>query len=133
MARSFGSFTTQRTVALLLALLAPNVMFTVVHGLGDPFLVAYTFSVGLACAVITWQTGGIEGAVVLHAVNNTVLFLVASFFSSEITIDRNYGNGEVMLPGTLLMLLTAAGVWLWARRRGIARSADPNSGHPTNE
>ncbi|MGP5290711.1 CPBP family intramembrane glutamic endopeptidase [Brachybacterium tyrofermentans] len=133
LARSFGSFTTQRTVSLLLAMLAPNLMFTVIHGLADPWLVAYTFSVGLACAVITWRTGGIEGAVVLHAVNNTILFLVASFFSSEVTIDRNSGQGEVMLPGTLLMLLTAAGVWLWARHRGIARSADPNSDRPTNE
>ncbi|MGO2819833.1 MAG: lysostaphin resistance A-like protein [Brachybacterium tyrofermentans] len=133
LARSFGSFTTQRTVSLLLAMLAPNLMFTVIHGLADPWLVAYTFSVGLACAVITWRTGGIEGAVVLHAVNNTILFLVASFFSSEVTIDRNSGQGEVMLPGTLLMLLTAAGVWLWARHRGIARSADLNSDHPTNE
>lgn len=133
LARSFGSFTTQRTVSLLLALLAPNLMFTVVHGLADPLMVAYTFSVGLACAVITWRTGGIEGAVALHAVNNTILFLVASFFSSEVTIDRSSGHGEVMLPGTLLMLLTAAGVWLWARRRGIARSAEPNSSHPPNE
>ncbi|WP_193105916.1 CPBP family intramembrane glutamic endopeptidase [Brachybacterium sp. FME24] len=133
LARSFGSFTTQRTVSLLLALLAPTLMFTVVHGLADPLMVLYTFSVGLACAVITWRTGGIEVAVVLHAVNNTILLMVASFFSSEITIDRSSGHGEVMLPGTLLMLLTAAGVWLWARRRGIARAADPNSDHPTNE
>ena len=65
LARSFGSFTTQRTVSLLLAMLAPNLMFTVIHGLADPWLVAYTFSVGLACAVITWRTGGIQGAVVL--------------------------------------------------------------------
>lgn len=133
LARSFGSFTTQRTVSLLVALLAPNLMFTVVHGLADPLMVVYTFSVGLACAVITWRTGGIEGAVVLHAVNNAILLMVASFFSSEITIDRSSGHGEVMWPGTLLMLLTAAGVWLWARRRDVARSAGPNSGHPTND
>lgn len=58
LARSFGSFTTQRTVSLLVALLAPNLMFTVVHGLAGPLMVVYTFSVGLACAVITWRTGG---------------------------------------------------------------------------
>ena len=133
LARSFGSFTTQRTVSLLVALLAPNLMFTVIHGLADPLMVVYTFSVGLACAVITWRTGGIEGAVVLHAVNNAILLMVASFFSSEITIDRSSGYGEVMLPGTILMLLTAAAVWLWARRRGIARSADPSSGHRMDE
>lgn len=133
LARSFGSFTTQRTVSLLLALLAPNLMFTVVHGLADPLLVVYTFSAGLACAVVTWRTGGIEAAVVLHAVNNTTLFLVASFFSSEVTIDRSSDHGEAMLPGTLLMLLTAAGVWLWAQRRGIARSAEPNPVDSTSQ
>jgi len=133
LARSFGSFTTQPTLALLLALLAPNLMFTVIHGLADPWLVVYTFTAGLACAVITWRTGGIEGAVVLHAVNNTILLLVASFFSSEVTIDRSSGHGEAMVPGILLMVLATAGVWLWARRRGIARSADPFGDHPTGE
>ena len=133
LARSFGSFTTRPTLALLLALLVPNLMFTVIHGLADPWLVAYTFIAGLACAVITWRTGGIEGAVVLHAVNNTIIFLVASFFSSEVTIDRSSGHGEVMMPGALLMLLTAAGVWLWARRRGVVRSTEPFAGHQTRE
>ncbi|MFR9727789.1 CPBP family intramembrane glutamic endopeptidase [Saccharopolyspora sp. MS10] len=125
LARSFGSFTTQPTIALLLALLAPNLMFTVIHGLADPWLVVYTFTAGLAFAVITWRTGGIEGAVVLHAMNNSVLLVVASFFSSEVNIDRSSGHGEAMVPGIFLMVLTAAGIWLWARRRGVARSADP--------
>ncbi|MDK8433833.1 MULTISPECIES: CPBP family intramembrane glutamic endopeptidase [unclassified Brevibacterium] len=128
LARSFGSLTTRPRVALLLALLAPNAMFTAVHGLSDLWLVVYTFCCGLAFAVVTWRTGGLEGAVVLHAVNNTVLLLVASFFSEEVTIDRSSGHGEVMLPGAFLMLASAAGMWLWARRQGISRFADPNSG-----
>ncbi|MCM8555421.1 CPBP family intramembrane glutamic endopeptidase [Streptomyces sp. STCH 565 A] len=133
LARSFGSFASQPALALLLALLVPNLMFTVIHGLADPWLVVYTFTSGLACAVITWRTGGVEGAVVLHAVNNTILLLVASFFSSEVTIDRSSGHGEAMVPGIFLMVLTAAGVWIWARRRGISRSVDPFVGHPTSE
>lgn len=129
LARSFGSFAKRPALALLLALLVPNLMFTVIHGLADPLLVLYTFVAGFACAVITWRTGGIEGAVVLHAVNNTILFLVASFFSSEVTIDRSSGHGEAMVPGIILMVLAAAGVWLWAQRRAVARSADPFAGH----
>lgn len=128
LARSFGSLTTRPRVALLLALLAPNVMFTVVHGLSDLWLVVYTFCCGLAFAVVTWRTGGLEGAVVLHAVNNTIILLIASFFSEEVTIDRSSGHGEVMLPGAFLMLASATGIWLWARHRRIARFADPDSG-----
>lgn len=129
LARSFGSLTAHPRSALLLAVLAPNVMFTVVHGLSDPWLVAYTFCCGLSFAVITWRTGGLEGAVVLHAVNNTILLLVASFFAEEVTIDRSSGHGEVMLPGTLLMLLSTAGIWLWARHRGITRATAPGAEH----
>lgn len=130
LARSFGSLTTHPRVALLLALLAPNIMFTVVHGLSNPWLVVYTFCSGLAFAIVTWRTGGLEGAVVLHAVNNTILLLVASFFSEEVTIDRSSGHGEAMLPGTILMLLSAAGIWIWTRHQGVSRSADPGAEHP---
>ncbi|WP_114558222.1 CPBP family intramembrane glutamic endopeptidase [Desertihabitans aurantiacus] len=128
LARSFASFTSHPTAALVLALVPANLLFMVAHGAGDWTLAAYYFGFGLACSLVTWRTGGVEAAVVLHAVNNTTLFAVAAFLTSEIVIDRSAGTGgPIMLVPLAVMALTTAGIWVWSRRRGLATAADPTA------
>lgn len=80
----------------------------------------------MACSLITWRTGGLEAAVVLHAVNNTLIVAVAAFLTSEMVIDRGAGSGGavMLIPGVMMALVTAA-VWVWSRRRNVPRAVDP--------
>lgn len=126
LARAFGSWFASPRVALVAALVGPNLIFMVAHGAGDWTLALYYLAFGVACSLITWRTGGLEAAVVLHAVNNTVIFGLSAFLTSEVVIDRSAGSGGamVLVPGAMMALVTMA-IWVWSRRRDVPRAADP--------
>ncbi|WP_114558224.1 CPBP family intramembrane glutamic endopeptidase [Desertihabitans aurantiacus] len=129
LARSFASFTGHRGAAFVLALVPPSVLFAWAHGSSDWTLIAYYLVLSTAFTLITWRTGGIEAAVVLHAVNNSITFMVASFLTGEFVLDRSAGSGgAIILIPIVLVSLTTAGVWLWARRKGLPLTADPAAG-----
>ncbi|MVA74990.1 CPBP family intramembrane metalloprotease [Auraticoccus sp. F435] len=128
LARSFGSWFASPRLALIAALVGPNLLFMVAHGAGDWTLALYYLFFGLACTVLVWRTGGLEAAVVLHAVNNTTLFGLSAFVTSEVVIDRSAGSGGAMMliPAAMIALTTAA-LWWWSHRAGTARAADPQA------
>jgi membrane protease YdiL (CAAX protease family) len=78
---------------------------------------------GFAAAWLAWRTGGLEAAIVMHTVNNVVLFVI---LATGVT-----GGSEVTESGSspVAILLTAVTMvaYCWwidrkARRRGIGRS-----------
>ncbi|WP_114558223.1 CPBP family intramembrane glutamic endopeptidase [Desertihabitans aurantiacus] len=126
LARSFASVTGHPAAGFVLALVPASVLFAWAHSSADWILIVYYLVISAACTLLTWRTGGIEAAVVLHAVNNSTLFMVASFLTGEFVLDRSVGaGGPALLIPMVLMTLTTAGVWLWARRRRLPVAADP--------
>ncbi len=126
LARSFGSWFASPRAALVAAFIGPNLLFMLAHGATDWTLALYYLFFGLACTVLVWRTGGLEAAVVLHAVNNATLFAVSSFFTTEMVIDRSAGNGgAVMLIPAVMIALATVAISLWARRREVVRAVDP--------
>jgi membrane protease YdiL (CAAX protease family) len=78
---------------------------------------------GFAAAWLAWRTGGLEAAIVMHTVNNVVLFVILA--------TGVLGGSEVTEEGSspIAILLTAATMLVYcfwvdrrARKRGIARS-----------
>lgn len=119
MARAVGSWTASTRTAFVLSTVVANLAFMAAHLATDPWLLAYYFVFGACLSVITWRTGGLEVAVLVHAVNNLVfLGSVALFGGGELSMDRSVGSGgPEMLVLMAVGVLTAAVVGRWAGRR----------------
>lgn len=120
--RSVGSWFADRRVSLVVSALVSAIVFMLAHGAGDPWLIAYYFLFGVAMSIITWRTGGLESSALLHAVNNTVLFIVTALFEGgEATLDRSQGSGGPVLLFPIAMILVVT-VGVWYRSKGIERT-----------
>jgi membrane protease YdiL (CAAX protease family) len=131
--RGAGSWFASPRTALLVGTLLSGVVFTLAHGAGDPWLIGFYFAFAVVLSLITWRTGGLELAVVLHAANNLVAFggLVLLQQDTSTVFDRGAGSAgpSVLLPAVILLLSSGA-LWLWASRAGLQRTYSPEQPAP---
>lgn len=126
-ARAAGSWSANPKIALVIALTVSNVIFMLAHGAGDPWLIAYYFTFGVALGVVAWRTGGLEAPVLLHAVNNVIFLVPAALFGDvSQAFDRGPGAGGpwVLLPMGAMIIAVAVIEW-WSRRNKIVRATAP--------
>ncbi|MDT0301771.1 CPBP family intramembrane glutamic endopeptidase [Streptomonospora wellingtoniae] len=128
--RVAGSWSRGPRTALVVGVLVSSLVFTLIHGAADPWINLWYFTLAVSLAVITWRTGGIETAAVMHALLNTLTFLFATALHIDIgtsVADRSAGTGSaVLLVPTLTAAAIAAVVWLRTRTTGPALTpADP--------
>ncbi|MFC3997279.1 CPBP family intramembrane glutamic endopeptidase [Nocardiopsis sediminis] len=129
--RVAGSWVRGPRTALALGAVVSGLMFTGVHLATDPWFILWTFTLSVSLAVITWRTGGIEVAVVIHALHNTLAALVATVLHADPTpaLDRSSGTGSaallVLCAGVLALM---AVVWWRTRESGPALA--PSESHP---
>ena len=88
------------------------------------------FAFGLAASAVVWLTGGLEAAIVLHAVNNVLVFVLAGALGEGVG-DRG-GAGRTGLAGSLLLSLVrwppTSPLVARSRRRLRAGDADRRAG-----
>jgi uncharacterized protein len=78
------------------------------------------FAFGLAASAVVWLTGGLEAAIVLHAVNNVLVFVLAGALGEGVdTQSYPSGLGPVLLLVSVLSV--AAYVAVVARSRNRLR------------
>lgn len=106
---------------LPLALVIPTLVFVAGH-IYDVWGLLDVGVFGLAAAVLTWRTGGLEAAIVMHALNNIVAFLVLASGILGTTAVTAEGGSPL---GVGITVVTMSGYLLWverlARRRGVER------------
>jgi uncharacterized protein len=91
-------------------------LFSLAHVPPDFITFADRFAFGLAASAVVWLTGGLEAAIVLHAVNNVLIFVLAGALGAGIaTQDVPPGTGLPVLALDLLAM--GAYVVLVARSR----------------
>lgn len=126
--RAAGSWVADPRWALVIATAVSAVIFTLAHGAGDPWLIVFYFVFGVGLSLVTWRTGGLEAAVLIHTVNNLVLFVVSILAGQDLSqaLDRSAGTGgpEVLGPIAMMAVLVL-GLWWLARRLGIVRTFTP--------
>jgi membrane protease YdiL (CAAX protease family) len=131
--RGAGSWFASPRAALLVGTLLSGGVFTLAHGAGDPWLIGFYFAFAVVLSLLTWRTGGLELAVVLHAANNLVAFgsLVLLQQDTSTVFDRGAGSAgpSVLLPA-LILLLSSGALWLWASRAGLQRTYAPEPARP---
>lgn len=119
--RVVGSWTKNARLGLVLAIIISSILFAAVHfstsGLQNLWYVV--FAVGTAW--ITWRTGGLEIAVVLHAVFNATQFAIDAALQIDPTVatDRSAAaiDPSVLIPIPLVLVAVIA-VGIRTRRTG---------------
>jgi membrane protease YdiL (CAAX protease family) len=119
--RSVGSWFRNPTTAFIVSTLISGAAFAIAHFAADPWLIAYYFLFGVAASIAARFTGGLEAPVLIHVVNNVLIFVPAALFGQlDGGIDRSEGAGGpfVLLPIAMVLGAAALSVW-WARRSGV--------------
>ena len=125
--RSVGAWFAGPRAAFIVGTLISGVAFCSAHLAGDPWLIAYYFLFGVGMSAAAWVTGGVEAPIVIHAINNVLIFLPAALLGSlEQGIDRSAGTGGPIVLVPMTMVLVAAAIaWWWARRSKVTVEAVP--------
>ncbi|WP_089304074.1 CPBP family intramembrane glutamic endopeptidase [Geodermatophilus pulveris] len=104
----------------VVAAVSTAALFSALHLPPDLWTFLDRFAFGLAASAVVWLTGGLEAAIVLHAVNNVVVFALAGGLGEGLATDAVPAGAGVLV--VLVDLLAMAGyVALVARYRGRLR------------
>ncbi len=120
--RSVGSWFARGRTAFLVSTLVSAILFGLAHFAADPWLIAYYVLFGVAMSVAAHATGGLEAPILIHAVNNLLLLLVAAFAGQlDEGIDRGAGTGGpfMLVPIAVVLIGALLASW-WARRNAVA-------------
>jgi len=105
--RVVGSWTRNARLGLVLAITVSSVLFAMVHLSTSGLLNVWYLVFAVGTAWITWRTGGLEIAVVLHAVFNTTQFIIDAALQIDPTVatDRSAGaiDLSVLIPVPLII------------------------------
>ncbi len=112
-----GWMRSPRAGAVTAAVLTAAV-FSLAHAPGDVVTFLDRFVFGLAASAVVWLTGGLEAAIVLHAVNNVLVFLLAGTLGDGVATEEvPAGVGLVSLLLTLLAMSAFVAAVAASRRR----------------
>lgn len=87
----------------LLPILIPTVIFASLH-IYDPWGLAQVALMGLTAGWLTWRTGGLEAAIVIHVINNVTVFAL-------MTTGLTGETGMTEAGGNLLSLIVSAAMF----------------------
>lgn len=109
----------------MVGVLVSSAAFAAVHLSTDIRLNIWYLTFAVGTALVTWRSGGIETAVVLHASFNTLTFVfdaaLRTDFSTVLADPSSSGTVGMLVPG-VVVVITALAVWLRTRSTGPART-----------
>ncbi|MDE3721894.1 type II CAAX endopeptidase family protein [Nocardiopsis sp. N85] len=115
-----------RWTSLILGIGVSAALFSVIHTASDPWWNVFYLLFSIVTGYVTWRTGGIEIAAVLHSVLNTLTFIFWIALNADISVrfDRSAGglDGVLLITSTVVFVGTAAVVWFRTRKTGPART-----------
>ncbi|MER6825471.1 type II CAAX endopeptidase family protein [Streptosporangium sp. NPDC000563] len=126
MFRVLGGWTRGARSGAILGIVVTTVLFSLFHGTLDPYLLTSYLVLFSALAIVTWRTGGLEVAVVLHAVYNATAFVLATTLHLDLggalsSRGETVGSVGNLVPSAGLVVITAI-IWWMTRKSGPART-----------
>ena len=94
----------------LVAAVVTAALFSAAHAPPDVPTFLDRFAFGLAASAVVWLTGGLEAAIVLHAVNNVLVFVLAGALGGVDTQSYSSGLDPILLVISVLSLAAYVGV-----------------------
>lgn len=105
--------------SLILGITVSSVLFASMHLTLDPWKNVFYLTFGLALAIITWRTGGLETAIVMHATNNVLIFLLGLVLQQNpgaaMAPGATTGDPSILISAAFLAIATTV---VWVRTRG---------------
>jgi membrane protease YdiL (CAAX protease family) len=124
--RVTGSWAHGRWASLILGIVVSTAVFAVIHAAGDVWWNVFYVLFSLTTGLVTWRTGGVEIAAVIHAVYNvvTMMFWLVLHADFAERFDRSAGavTPALIVPSTIAFIAVTVIVWLSTRRSGPART-----------
>jgi membrane protease YdiL (CAAX protease family) len=134
MFRVLGGWAPSARSGAILGIVGTTVLFSLAHGTLDPFLLTSYLLLFSSTAIVTWRTGGLEVAVVLHGVYNLAFLVLGTTLHLDIGAELAnrgdaVGSAANLVPSAALVVITAT-VWWMTRKSGPARTpaAHPAAG-----
>jgi membrane protease YdiL (CAAX protease family) len=123
MFRVVGGWARSARAGLVVGVVVTTVLFSLMHGTLDPYLLTSYLVLFGSMAIVTWRTGGLEVAVVLHAVYNLALLLATTLHldvGGELDNRASAVGSPVNLVPSAALIIATAIVWLATRTSGPA-------------
>jgi membrane protease YdiL (CAAX protease family) len=112
-------------VGAAVAAVVTAALFSAAHAPPDLLTFLDRFLFGLAASAVVWLTGGLEASIVLHAVNNVLVFVLAGALGEAVaTEDAGSGGWPVVLVDAVAMAGYVAVIAV-SRRRLAVETATP--------
>ncbi|PPF37017.1 CPBP family intramembrane glutamic endopeptidase [Pseudoclavibacter sp. AY1H1] len=126
MFRVVGGWTRGTRVGAAIGIIIPTVLFSLFHGSLDPYILTSYLVLFGSLAVVTWRTGGLETAVVLHVVYNVTALVLGTTLHVDLggalnSREAASGSFATLMPSATLILITVV-IWWMTRRTGPART-----------
>ena len=128
--QNVGAYFAHPLVAVVMPAIIAAAAFAAAHGSSDPWVLADLAAFSLTASFLTWRTGGLEAAIVLHTVNNVGIGIIANLVGG---FEESFVGGETRgAPLTLAISLLMYGITivlvLWqARRSAVDRRFRPQA------
>lgn len=134
MFRAIGSWTRGSRSGAILGITITTVLFSLSHGSLDPYILGSYLVLFGAMGIVTWRTGGLEVAVVLHAVYNVSAIVLATTLHVDVGGELSnrgqiVGTPANLIPSAALAIITAV-IWWTTRKTGPARTPDYSREQP---
>jgi uncharacterized protein len=110
-----GWFRREEVGAVVAAVLTAS-LFSLAHAPGDLLTFLDRFAFGLAASATVWLTGGLEAAIVLHAVNNLLVFTLTGLVGEELATTSVPADHGLLL---VLISLVAMGGYVALVARAV--------------
>ncbi|MFI0470648.1 lysostaphin resistance A-like protein [Saccharopolyspora sp. 5N102] len=114
LSRAIGARFRRPAAAFTVATAVTALLFGAIHGAANGWTLAYYIICGVALSVVVQRTGGLEVAVLVHAVNNTML-LVPTILADRLG-TLSAPTGPVLIIPMAVIALAAAIMWRLAPR-----------------
>jgi membrane protease YdiL (CAAX protease family) len=133
--RVVGSWTRSARLGLVLAITISSVLFALVHFSTSGLLNGWYIVFAVGTAWITWRTGGLEIAVVLHAVYNATQFVIDAALQVDPTVATDRSAGAIDLTALIpVPLIIGAVIVVAIRTRHTGTVLTPRAaGHPAQD
>jgi len=126
--QNIGSWFARPILGLVVSLVVSCVAFSAAHLSPDPFVVGTLACLAVTACIATWRTGGLEAAIVIHAVNNVLSFFVVILFGGwqDAFVTRTSTAPPATLVAAIVIDALALSLILWqARKVGIGSRYAP--------
>lgn len=112
-----GPIFKNKKIAWLILGVGVSVIFAIAHYAGNVFVIISLAQFGILTVALIYITGGLEAGIIMHSINNSVLFIIKALTENGNQILSNTVSNDATKDAILSMISTFifffVVVWLW--------------------